>query len=212
MTDDLDLQPVVAAQFQALAGFLSSAPDATWNARSLCTGWRTREVVAHMTMPARFTDDEFMARLERYAYDFTKLSNEIAAQDAELPFDRLVGDLNSDALQRWMPPGGGYRGALNHVVIHSLDITVPIGHTRLASDETMRLILNDLTTGGIHEHFGIDIAGRSIVADDISWKYGSGEVIQGPAEYLAVALCGRTLPEGQLNGSPLLRTEPLQPT
>jgi hypothetical protein len=165
-----------------------------------------------MTMPARYAQDQFMAKLESYAYDFTRLSNEIAAEDAELAFHALVDDLKSDALQHWMPPGGGFRGALNHVVIHSLDITVPIGHPRLASDETMRLILNDLTTGGIHEHFGMDIEGRAILADDIAWSYGSGEILRGSAEYLALALCGRKPPNGQLKGSPLLETEAEQPT
>ena len=51
MTDDSELQPAVAAQFQALAELLSSASDAAWNTESLCDGWRVREVVAHMTMP-----------------------------------------------------------------------------------------------------------------------------------------------------------------
>ena len=32
----------------------SAAGPAVWDAPSLCEGWRTREVVAHMTMPARY--------------------------------------------------------------------------------------------------------------------------------------------------------------
>src|SRR5450759_4656712 len=108
MTDDSELQPAVAAQFQALAELLSSASDAAWNTESLRDGWRIREVVAHMTMPARYSEDEFMAELERCAYDFTRLSNEIATRDADVPSAQLVVDLRSDVLHHWTPPGGGY--------------------------------------------------------------------------------------------------------
>ena len=90
MTDDAELQPAVAAQFEALAELLSAAPDAAWDTESLCDGWRVREVVAHMTMPARYSDDQFMAELERCGYDFSRLSNEIATRDAEVPPAQLV--------------------------------------------------------------------------------------------------------------------------
>ncbi len=208
MSDDADLQPDVAAQFRALAEMLSTAPDAAWNTGSLCAGWRVRDVVAHMTMPARYSDDEFAAELERGGYDFTRLSNEIATRDAEVPSRQLVEDLRSDELHHWAPPGGGYHGALNHVVIHSLDVTVPLGAARLAPDATMRVILDDLTSGGVHEHFGIDIEGRLLQASDVGWTYGSGQVLRGTAEDLALALCGRSVPSGRIDGAPLRRREP----
>jgi hypothetical protein len=159
-------------------------------------------------MPARYTTDEFMVELARCDYDFTKLSNEIADRDAALPADRLVGDLRSDELHRWTPPGGGYHGALNHVVIHGLDVTVPLGASGFAPDETIRVVLNDLTQGGGHEHFGIDIDGRLFEASDGDWTFGSGRRLRGAAEDLALALCGRTVPDGRLEGAPLQRREP----
>ena len=147
MTDDAELQPAVAAQFEALAELLSAAPDAVWDTGSLCDGWRVREVVAHMTMPARYSDDQFMAELERCGYDFTRLSNEIASRDAAVPSAQLVSDLRSDVLGHWSPPGGGFHGALIHVVIHGLDVTVPLREARLTPDEILRVVLDDLTKG-----------------------------------------------------------------
>ncbi len=208
MTDDAGLQLAVAAQYQALAELLSTASDAVWNTESLCDGWRVLEVVAHVTMPARYPQDEFMAELERCGYDFTRLSNEIASRDAELPLAQLVADLRSDVLHHWTPPGGGYHGALNHVVIHGLDVAVPLGEPRQAPDETIRVILDDLTQGGIHEHFGIDIDDRILEASDLDWQYGSGLPLRGAAEDLALAMSGRNVPNGRLNGAPLRRREP----
>ncbi|MGO9501832.1 MAG: maleylpyruvate isomerase family mycothiol-dependent enzyme [Streptosporangiaceae bacterium] len=210
MSDDAELQPAVAAQFVALAELLSTASDAAWNTESLCDGWRVREVVAHMTMPVRYSDGEFMAELERCGYDFTRLSNEIAARDANVPSGQLVTGLRSEVLHHWTPPGGGFHGALNHVVIHGLDVTVPLGEARLAPDEVIRVVLDDLTEGGVHQHFGLDIEDRILQARDIDWTYGSGQALRGAAEALALALCGRRLPDGLLAGAPLRRKEPAQ--
>jgi uncharacterized protein (TIGR03083 family) len=203
MTNDAALQPAVAAEFAALADLLDSATGAQWDTASLCAGWRIREVVAHMTMAARYPEDRFMAELRLCDFDFGRLSNEIASRDAGLPASELVANLRSETMQHWTPPGGGYHGALNHVVIHGLDVTVPLGVPRRSTDDTIRIILDDLTEGGVHQHFGTSIEGRSLQATDIDWSHGSGPALRGQAEDLALVLCGRTLPAGRIDGEPL---------
>ena len=203
MNDDAGLQPAVAAEFLALAGLLDSATDAQWDTPSLCAGWRVREVIAHMTMAARYSEEEFMAELRRCEFDFGRLSNEVAARDAELPASELVANLRSEVMAHWTPPGGGWHGALNHVVIHGLDVTVPLGEPRRPPDATIRAALDDLTAGGVQARFGTSIEGRSLQATDLDWSYGSGPVLRGPAGYLALVMCGRKVPEGRLEGEPL---------
>jgi len=203
MTDDASLQPAVAAEFLALADLLESATDAQWDTPSLCEGWRVREVVAHMTMAARYPEDRFMAELRRCDFDFGRLSNEIASRDAGLPPAELVASLRSDTMQHWAPPGGGYHGALNHVVIHGLDITVPLGVPRRSPDETIRIVLDELTRGHVHLRFGTNIDGRGLQATDLDWSYGAGPMLRGPAEDLALMLCGRALPPERIEGEPL---------
>jgi uncharacterized protein (TIGR03083 family) len=205
MTDD-DLQPVVAAQYLALAELLDGLAPSRWDTPSLCEGWRVREVVAHLTMPARYGEDQFMEELRDVDFDFTRLSNRIASRDASLPTGDLVANLRDEVMQYWTPPGGGYRGALNHVVIHGLDISVPLGERRRASDSAMLVVLDDLAAGGVHANFGTDIRGRALQATDIVWSYGTGEPLRGTAEDLALHICGRTLPEGTLDGKVLTRT------
>jgi len=203
MNDDADLPPAVAAEFVALAGLLDSATDSQWDTPSLCAGWRVREVIAHMTMAARYSEEEFMAELRRCEFDFGRLSNEVAARDAELPASELVASLRSEVMRHWTPPGGGWHGALNHVVIHGLDVTVPLGVPRRSPDATIRVVLDDLTAGGVQAHFGTSIEGRSLQATDLDWSYGSGQALRGPAEDLALVMCGRTVPGGRLEGEPL---------
>ena len=204
-TDDASLQPAVAAEFTRLADLLDAASDAQWDTPSLCAGWRVREVIAHLTMAARYSEAEFMAELQRCGFDFTRLSNEIAARDASLPVDELVKNLRSEVMRHWAPPGGGYHGALNHVVIHGLDVTVPLGVPRLAPDQAIRVILEDLTQGDGTVRFGVDFAGRRLHATDLDWSFGAGPVLRGAAADLALAICGRAVPPGRLDGAPLAR-------
>ncbi len=70
-------------------------------------------------------------------------------------------------MHRWSPPGGGSIGALNHVVIHGLDITVPLGVSQRSPDESLRAVLDDLTYGGTHAHFGFDLDGLGLRATDM---------------------------------------------
>lgn len=200
---DADRQTAITSEYLALAGVLDTLSDVGWDTPSLCAGWRVREVVAHMTMPVRYSTAEFMAELQDCGGDFTRLSNVIATRDASLPASTLVDNLRDERLHHWTPPGGGSTGALNHVVIHGLDITVPLGVKRRAPDETVRVVLDDLTHGGTHAHFGFDLDGLSLRATDMDWSFGSGMPISGTADDLALLICGRTLPPGRIHGDPV---------
>jgi uncharacterized protein (TIGR03083 family) len=199
---DAELRCRTEAEFIALADLLAPASPAQWDTPSLCAGWRIREVVAHLTMPARYSQEAFMAELAGCDFDFGRLSNTIAARDAELPTAELVANLRSEILHNWTPPEGGQRGALNHVVVHGLDVTVALSASPVG-DDTLRVVLDDLTVGGIHQHFGTVIDGRHLEATDLAWSYGTGRTLRGPAHELVLALCGRTIPNAHLEGSPI---------
>lgn len=187
-------------EFLALADLLDTLPDAQWNTPSLCADWRVREVVARLTMPVRYSPAQFGIELRDCDGDFTLLSNRLASRDAALPASDLVGNLRDETMHRWSPPGGGPIGALNHVVIHGLDITVPLGVSRRSPDDTLRAVLDDLTRGGTHAHFGFDVDGLSLRATDMDWSFGSGTPVTGAAEHLALLVCGRQLPADRIDG------------
>ncbi len=56
--------------------------------------------------------------------------------------------------------------------------------------------------------FGLDLSAVELRADDLEWSSGSGALVTGPAQVLALAACGRLLPPGRLRGEAAL---PLQP-
>jgi uncharacterized protein (TIGR03083 family) len=190
----------VAAEYTALADLLESSPPAVWDAPSLCEGWRTREVIAHMTMPARYSGPAFMAELESVGGDFTRLSDLIAARDGAHPGAALLADLRSGVLHRWEPPGGGPEGALTHCVIHELDIVEAVPLERRLPDSTIAAVLAMVATAGGTTPFGVDLSEVELKADDLDWSSGSGALVSGAAQALALVACGRLLPPGRLRG------------
>lgn len=195
----------IADEYFALADLLEEADPSIWHAPSLCEGWRTREVVAHVTMPARYDGPAFMAEMEAAGGDFTRLSNTVAERDGALPTAQLLCDLRADELHRWQPPGGGPEAALTHCVIHSLDIveSVPLEH-RVPDARIVRVLslVADPTTPNL---FGTDLSGVELRADDLEWSFGSGPPVNGPAQALASVACGRLLPAGRLQGAAAVR-------
>ena len=155
---DTDLAAAIAAEYVALADLLEAADPVMWDAPSLCEGWRTREVVAHMTMPARYSGPEFMAELEAARGDFTRLSDTIAARDGALPAATLLSGLRSDVLHGWQPPGGGMEGALTHCVIHALDIMEAVPIERRVPEPRIARVLEIVAGPGSPSLFGVDLS------------------------------------------------------
>ncbi|HEX3332736.1 MAG TPA: maleylpyruvate isomerase family mycothiol-dependent enzyme [Acidimicrobiales bacterium] len=200
LTDNDGLAAAIAGEYLALADLLEGAGSGVWDAPSLCESWRTREVVAHMTMPARYDGPAFMTELEAAGGDFTRLSDTVAARDGALPEVTLLAGLRAETLHAWEPPGGGKPGALTHCVIHGLDIIEAVPLPRRIPRGCVGAVLGALVAGGGPALFGVDLSGIELRADDLDWSYGSGALVTGPAQALALVLCGRHLPPGRLGG------------
>jgi len=197
-----DIKKMIEAQRGALAAVLAALPASRWDEPTLCAGWRVREVVAHISMPFRYSVPRFLLELARSGGRFSLLSERIARRDAaRLSSDQLVRVLQDNVAHPWKPPGGGFAGALTHDVIHGMDITVPLGLDRPIPADTIGLVLANLATAKGMKYFGVDLSGVSLHATDIDWHYGSGAPVTGTAQILALLLCGRKLPPGHLTGA-----------
>ena len=191
-----DLQSWVAPTCDGLADLLAAAPGETWDAASLCAGWQVRHVVAHVTMPARLTPEQFGAEMAAAGGDFGVLSDTVAARDAALPADDHLAALRSPVLHAWQPPGGGAVGALSHAVIHSLDVTVALDLPPVAPEGAVLAVLDQVTAAD-GAWFGIDLTGVRLEAADSGWSWGSGDVVRADSGQLLSLLGGRTLPDGR---------------
>jgi len=206
LMSDTDLMTAIAAERRDLAATLAGLGPVAWDTPSLCAGWRVREVVAHLTMPFRYSAERFGQEMAEAQGDFNEMADRAARRDArELAPAELVRVLREHETFRWEPPGGGLTGALTHDVIHGLDITVPLGTGRRVPADSVRTVLDTMTRPGAPGYFGTDLAGVRLVADDLDWCCGDGPPVSGQAQNLALVLCGRQLPAGQLRGESAAR-------
>jgi uncharacterized protein (TIGR03083 family) len=200
------VRDMIAAQRGELADALGGLAAGGWDEPTLCAGWRVREVVAHVTMPFRYSGLRFVLELARSRGQFNAMADRLARRDAArmAPAD-LAAAVGSNIRHPWQPPGGGYAGALAHDVIHGLDITVPLGLDRPVPEDRLRLVLPKSTAERSVRFFGVDLAGIELRAVDLDWSLGSGASLTGTAQDLLLVLCGRKLPAGRLDGAPAAR-------
>jgi uncharacterized protein (TIGR03083 family) len=188
-----DIRDMIAAQRGELAQVLAALPAASWDSPTLCDGWRVREVVAHITMPFRYSGRRFMLELAKSRGNFNAMADRCAQRDAAaLSVQELAEAVRSNIDHPWQPPGGGQLGALTHDVIHSLDITEGLGLGVRVPADRLAVVLPNLVTPKSLKFFGTDLSGTQLQATDTGWVFGSGEPITGTAQDLALFVCGRS--------------------
>lgn len=191
-----ELQSWVAPTYNGLADLLTATAVDAWDAPSLCETWLVRNVIAHVTMPARLTPAQFGAEMAAAHGDFTVLSDTVATRDAALPTADLLDQLRSPVLHAWQPPGGGGAGALSHAVIHSLDVTIALDRPAVAPAAAVTTVL-DLLTAADGSWFGVALTDVRLEATDSDWSWGSGQLVRADGGRLVSLLSGRTLPDGR---------------
>jgi uncharacterized protein (TIGR03083 family) len=195
----------VGAQRRELAALLDGLPEERWDEQTLCSGWRVREVVAHVTMPFRMSMPRFALEMLKARGNMNRMADRRARRDAAGFAPReLVAQLADNADHPWRPPGGGLAGALSHDVIHGLDIAVPLGLDHLIPADRLRIVLSGLNDRAV-KFFGVELDGIELGADDLDWTHGSGSPLVGKAQDLLLVICGRHLPPGRLRGESAAR-------
>lgn len=197
---DADLLIAIAEVRQQELLLLSDLSAAQWDLLTLCEGWRVREVVAHQTMPFRYSSGRIAVELLKSMGQFNRMADRIAKRDAAvLSIEEQVVSLRGNLSNPWKPPGGGLRGALCHDVIHSLDISTALRVDLHIPQECLRLAI-DQVTARKKNPFGTDLGGIELHAEDCDWSIGLGSALHGSAQDLLLVYCGRKLPSGRLRG------------
>lgn len=189
-TTDPRLVEATHAERERLAQLFADLGPDRWGAASLCQGWRNREVLAHMTMPFRLSGLGFLGGMARARFNFNRFADRDARATADTMSDAELVDLyRANIRHPWRPPGGGQAGALGHEIIHGLDITEPLGLPAPPPDR-IALALGSAGPRNL-AYFGVDLAGRRLVADDTDCSVGDGEVLRLPARDLMLVVTGR---------------------
>ena len=185
--------PTVAAERRAFGDVLEGLAESDWDAPSLCAGWRVREVVAHMTMPFRYSAPRFLGEMVRSRGNFARMADRVARRDAQAPIGTLLDGWRTNDDHPWKPPGGGLEGALTHDVVHGLDITVPLRHRAPGRRARPARRPRPRDDPAEPEALRSDLTGIRLEADDLDWTWGDGEPLRGRARHLLLVLMDRRL-------------------
>lgn len=194
------MMDLIAAERRALADVLDGLTPGQWRGPSLCAGWTPGHVLAHLTMPFRISEHEFMQGLQQCGGDFTTFSDQVADADSHLAQSELVAVLRDNAENPWSPPGGGLIGALSHDIIHGLDITWPLSIEYQLPDEAITAVLDSVISPGSYTFFGFPLEGIRLSATDVRWSAGSGELLAGRSRDLLLLLASRQIPRELFDG------------
>ena len=97
------------------------------------------------------------------------------------------------------PPGLGPGSQLADVLVHTLDIAVPLGITVDRPVEHWHHVLTWLTSAQARRGF-VSEGMPAVTLVTASVRYGDGPEVSGPPAALALALCGRDALLTQLSG------------
>jgi uncharacterized protein (TIGR03083 family) len=196
----VDITTAIAAERTELAELLDDLSPAQWDAPTLCTGWRVREVAAHMSMGFRYSLPKMAWELVKAGGGVNRMADRRARLDAAaMSTAELAGAIRDNARHPWRPPVGGIAAALGHDVVHGLDISVALGLGRRVPEERVRVLLEQVRPFTLR-FFGAKLDGVRLCADDLDWSYGDGVPLIGSAQDLLLLTYGRKLPPGHLRG------------
>ncbi len=199
MTAGVDAMSLAREERAELADLLATLTPAQWEAPSLCTGWRVRDVVAHMYSYEELGPVGLVGRFVRGGLRLDRINAAGVAAYADRSPDELLALVRDHQQPRGLTAGFGGRIALTDGVIHHQDIRRPLGLPRDIPAERMRVVLEFARTAptiGAAKR----VRGLTLVATDLDWRAGSGPVVEGPAEPLLMAVAGRRGVAGELTG------------
>ncbi|HEV7719842.1 MAG TPA: maleylpyruvate isomerase family mycothiol-dependent enzyme [Iamia sp.] len=194
--DPATIRTWVAEARVDLADRLAALPAEAWDADSLCSGWRVRDVVGHLVFLAEGTRPSvFREAFKQAPRTPDRAVARIARREGAAEPGDLVRRLREAGGRGFTPPGFGPTVALGEVLVHGSDVLRPTGGAPRPADERTLLVAESYRRLGFA--FGSRRAAKvRFTADDGGWSVGppDGPAAHGPGEAVLLALAGR--PEG----------------
>jgi len=199
---DTDLWVAVHEERRALLDLLETLSPDQWNTPSLCDGWRVRDVVGHIVSSTSVSIWRAAGAMISSGFKINRyLAKDGRKRGAATP-EELIEQFRRALPTTSHPPGQSSLAMLEDVIIHQIDIRLPLGHPRAVPLGRMRLVADYLDGNGFYP--GKRLAdGLRLEATDTDWATGHGPLVNGPIEALALTLSGRFVQVDQLRGEGL---------
>ena len=199
---------VIDSERSSLADLLDGLTPDEWERSSLCTGWRVRDVAAHLTL-SHAGPVAAAVGMARARGSFDRMVRDTALRHAAVPATQLVGELRSMVGSRRRAPGVSHLEPMLDVLVHGQDIAIPLGIERPMPVDAAAAAATRVWTMGwpMSRAFRPQsrLRGLRLVATDVDWSVGEGHRVEGPIEALLLLLTGRTAALDRLSGPGVAR-------
>ena len=192
MFDEVHLR--TTANRRAIARLFAQLDDEQLSTPSLCTGWTCRDVLGHLVMSLDLSVPRFLLEVARDRGRAAVTSDRLARAYGAQPVPELVRWLDERSDIALSPPGVGAHGPFADSCIHMRDVAIPLHMPTGPPVQDWVRVLDFLVTpraltAGFLPRGRLD--GLQLRASDDTWSRGSGDLVTGTSEVLAMSLTGR---------------------
>jgi uncharacterized protein (TIGR03083 family) len=195
----LDVRFAVHRERLRLAAMLDELAPAEWEHASLCPGWRVRDVVGHLVLGPESTVGSMVVDFGRARGYVHRVIRDSARRKGAERTTTLVGELRGAADSDHRLPFTSHLEPLVDILVHGQDIAIPL-------HRVLSMPVNDAAVAAARvwqtRLFGARKRMHRIrlVADDVAWSRGDGELVEGSIEPILLALTGRSIGLDRLRG------------
>ena len=198
----VDLWPQVHEERAALLELLEALVPEQWDVPTLCSAWQVRHVVGHLVSTTEIKLPRALCAIAMSGFRMNRYIEKDGRRRGAVPHAELLTEFRTALPRRTHPPGQSPLAMLEDIVLHQIDIRVPLGHRRAVPLERMRIVAGYLDGNSFYP--GKKLArGLRLEATDTDWATGDGPVVRGPIEALALTLSGRFIALDDLHGDGL---------
>jgi len=186
----------------ALTDVLARLSDDEWQLPSLCDGWTVRDVTAHLTMQQVGPGALLMQipAMIKARGNLDRLIHDAARRRAALPTTQLIAEIRGMVGSRRHNFGVTYRETLTDILVHSQDITVPLGRRLAMPVDAAALAATRIWSMDRMFHAAKRLTGYRLTATDTNWTVGEGAEVNGPVGSILLLLTGRPIDLPLLSG------------
>ncbi|MGH9920351.1 MAG: maleylpyruvate isomerase family mycothiol-dependent enzyme [Nitrososphaerales archaeon] len=174
-----------------LADRIQSLEPEQWEASSWCTGWRVRDVLAHLVHLAEATQLSMVRDVLRGGGRPDRALSRIARQLGREPVPDLAGRLRIAAKGRFHVVGLPPAVTLGEVLVHGADALGPFGMSMEVPTRDVVPVLDVYRRVGRFAFHAAPNRGLRLVASDTDWQSGSGPEVRGRAVDLLLLMANR---------------------
>ena len=189
--EPVDVPQEIARLRRQFADRIETLDEAAWNSASWCSGWKVRDVVAHLVRGAEGSLWSMVGDVLLGGLKPDRAVGEAARRLGDVPVPELADRLRNAGEGGFRPPGFPEAMGLADVLVHSADAFRPLGLDVDAPPADAIPVLDAFWRRGRMVVHAEPQRGRRLVATDLDWVRGDGPEVRGKAIDLVLLVANR---------------------